>query len=75
MSLSLSGIGAVLRTDDEHTKIISVVPGGPADLTGQISSGDRIIGVGQKSADSMKDIVGWSLSDVVNLIRGEKGRL
>ena len=73
MSLSLSGIGAVLRTDDEHTKIISVVPGGPADLTGQISSGDRIIGVGQKTADSMKDIVGWSLSDVVNLIRGEKG--
>ena len=73
MSLSLSGIGAVLRTDEEHTKIISVVPGGPADLTGNISAGDRIVGVGQKTEESIKDIVGWRLSDVVNIIRGEKG--
>ncbi len=73
MSLSLSGIGAVLRTDEEHTKIISVVPGGPADLTGQVSSGDRIIGVGQKTPEAIVDVVGWRLSDVVNLIRGEKG--
>lgn len=73
MSLSLSGIGAVLRTDEEHTKIISVVPGGPADLTGQISAGDRIVGVGQKTENSIKDIVGWRLSDVVNIIRGKKG--
>lgn len=73
MSLSLSGIGAVLRTDEDHTKIVSVVPGGPADLTGQVSAGDRIIGVGQKTATSIKDIVGWRLSDVVNIIRGEKG--
>ncbi len=73
MSLSLSGIGAVLRTDEEHTKIISVVPGGPADLTGKISAGDRIIGVGQKTEKSIKDIVGWRLSDVVNIIRGKKG--
>lgn len=73
MSLSLSGIGAVLRSDEEHTKIISVVPGGPADLTGKISAGDRIIGVGQDTKDNMKDIVGWRLNDVVNIIRGKKG--
>lgn len=73
MSLSLSGIGAVLRKDEEHTKIISVVPGGPADLTGKLSAGDRIIGVGQESKDSVKDIIGWRLSDVVNIIRGKKG--
>jgi len=73
MSLSLSGIGAVLRTEEDNTKIVSVVPGGPADLTGQVSAGDLIIGVGQKTVDSMKDIVGWRLSDVVNIIRGEKG--
>ena len=73
MSLSLSGIGAVLRTEEDHTKIVSVVPGGPADLTGQISAGDSIIGVGQKNVESIKDIVGWRLSDVVNIIRGEKG--
>jgi carboxyl-terminal processing protease len=73
MSLSLSGIGAVLRTDEDHTKIISVVPGGPADLTGKISAGDRITGVGQENENSIKDIVGWRLSDVVNIIRGKKG--
>jgi len=73
MSLSLSGIGAVLRTEDEHTKIISVVPGGPADLTGKISRGDRIIGVGQGNKETIKDIVGWRLTDVVNIIRGKKG--
>lgn len=73
MSLSLSGIGAVLRSDEEHTKIISVVPGGPADLTGKISAGDRIIGVGQETKDAIVDIVGWRLSDVVNIIRGKKG--
>ncbi len=73
MSLSLSGIGAVLRKDEEHTKIISVVPGGPADLTGKISAGDRIIGVGQGSKEAIKDIIGWRLTDVVNIIRGKKG--
>ena len=73
MSLSLSGIGAVLRTDEDYTKIISVVPGGPADLSGKISAGDRIVGVGQKTKDSVKDIVGWRLTDVVNIIRGKKG--
>ena len=73
MSLSLSGIGAVLRTDEDHTKIVSVVPGGPAALTGQVSAGDLIVGVGQKTPESIKDIVGWRLSDVVNIIRGKKG--
>jgi len=73
MSLSLSGIGAVLRTEDEYTKIISVVPGGPADLTGKISRGDRIVGVGQDTKEAIKDIVGWRLTDVVNIIRGKKG--
>lgn len=73
MSLSLSGIGAVLRTDDENTKIISVVPGGPADLTGKVSAGDIIIGVGQETKEAVKDIVGWRLTDVVNIIRGKKG--
>ena len=73
MSLSLSGIGAVLRTDDENTKIISVVPGGPADLTGKVSAGDIIVGVGQGSKDKVKDIIGWRLTDVVNIIRGKKG--
>lgn len=72
MRLSLDGIGAVLRTDNEHTKIVSVVPGGPADRTHKLKAGDRIIGVGQGKRP-VEDVIGWRLSDVVNLIRGKKG--
>lgn len=72
MSLSLSGIGAVLRAEDEYIKIISVVPGGPAQLTGKIGPGDRVVAVAQ-GKEPAKDVVGWRLSDVVNLIRGKKG--
>ena len=30
MSLSLQGIGAVLQSEDENTKVVRLVPGGPA---------------------------------------------
>ena len=30
MSLKLSGIGALLGVEDDYTKIINLVPGGPA---------------------------------------------
>ncbi len=73
MRLSLDGIGAVLRTDKEHTKIVSVVPGGPADRTGKLKAGDRIIAIGQGKNGKMVDVIGWRLTDVVNIIRGEKG--
>src|SRR5690606_4999222 len=47
MRLSLEGIGAVLQRNDEYTVIRSIVPGGPADLSGQLKVGDRIVAVGQ----------------------------
>ncbi len=72
MSLSLEGIGAVLQMEDEITKVVRVVPGGPADKQGQLAPGDRILGVAQGD-DEMVDVVGWRLDDVVDLIRGEKG--
>lgn len=72
MSLSLEGIGAVLQMEDEITKVVRVVPGGPADKQGQLSPGDRITGVAQGD-EEMVDVVGWRLDDVVDLIRGEKG--
>ena len=73
MRLSLDGIGAVLRTDKEHTKVVSVVPGGPADMTGKLKAGDRIIAIAQGRSEKMVDVIGWRLSDVVNIIRGKKG--
>lgn len=72
MSLSLEGIGAVLQLEDEVTKVVRVVPGGPADKQGQLAPGDHIMGVAQDNGE-MVDVVGWRLDDVVDLIRGEKG--
>jgi carboxyl-terminal processing protease len=73
MSLSLEGIGAVLRNEDEYTSIVELVPAGPADKSGLIGPSDRIISVGQGNAGPLIDIVGWRLDDVVELIRGPKG--
>ncbi len=75
MRLSLQGIGAVLRSDDEYTVIQKVVPGGPADKSGQLHAGDRIVGVGQGEKGEMEDIIGWPLQDVVEIIRGKKDSL
>lgn len=72
MRLSLQGIGAVLRSDNEFTEVQSTVPGGPAERSGQLRGGDRIVGVGQGDDGTMEDVVGWRLQDVVDLIRGPK---
>jgi len=73
MRLSLQGIGAVLRSDNEYTLIQSTVPGGPAAGSGQLRPGDRIVGVAQGADGDMDDVIGWRLQDVVDKIRGPKG--
>jgi len=72
MSLSLEGIGAVLRTEDEYTEVVRLVTAGPAEKSGQIKPSDRIISVGQGETGKLIDVVGWRLDDVVELIRGPK---
>ncbi len=72
MRLSLEGIGAVLQRDDEFTLVRSIVPGGPAALSGKIKVGDRIVAVGQGKSGPMVEVVGWRVDDVVKLIRGPK---
>ncbi len=72
MSLSLEGIGAVLQQEDEYTKVVSLVPAGPADKAKQLKPNDKIIGVGQGDDGEIVDVVGWRLTDVVQLIRGKK---
>ena len=73
MRLSLEGIGAVLRADNEHTVVQKTITGGPAEQSGQIRAGDRIVGVAQGLDGAMEDVIGWRLQDVVDLIRGPKG--
>ncbi len=73
MSLSLEGIGALLRTDGEYTVVEKVILGGPADLSDLLHGSDRIVGIAQQSEKEFKDVVGWRLEEVVQLIRGAKG--
>tara|TARA_B100000809_G_scaffold124936_3_gene123182 strand:- start:15932 stop:18055 length:2124 start_codon:yes stop_codon:yes gene_type:complete len=72
MSLSLQGIGAVLRTEDDYTSVVRLVPAGPADKAGELKPSDRIVSVGQGERGKLIDVVGWRLDDVVELIRGPK---
>ncbi|MGA1802136.1 carboxy terminal-processing peptidase [Rhizobium sp. HT1-10] len=72
MKLSLVGIGAVLQERDDYTTIRELVPGGPAQLSGKLAVGDRIVGVGQGADGPIKEVVGTRLDEIVQMIRGAK---
>jgi carboxyl-terminal processing protease len=73
MKLSLIGIGASLRVQDGYCKIMELVPGGPAARSGQLKTGDRIVGAAQKPGDEFTDLVDLPLAQTVEFIRGQKG--
>lgn len=72
MSLSLVGIGAMLRAEDGAAKITSLIAGGPAEEDGRLKAGDKIVAVAQGDEEPVS-ILYWPLSKAVRLIRGEKG--
>jgi carboxyl-terminal processing protease len=73
MHNSLVGIGAVLTEEDGTCEIRELIVGGPARKGGELSAGDRIVGVAQGEAGEMVDVVGMRLRKIVQQIRGEKG--
>lgn len=72
LNLSLSGIGGSLEAADDGWRVSDLVPGGPADRSGLIHLGDRILAVAQGEAEA-EDVTDLPSSQVVNLIRGPKG--
>ena len=72
MNLTLCGVGAVLSMDDGALKINEVMPGGPMDRDGRIKEGDKIVGVGQGSAE-IEDIMWQPMHKSIRKIRGPKG--
>lgn len=70
MKLSLVGIGAVLAEKDDYVTVRELIAGGPAALSGQLQTGDRIVGVSQGPDGAVTDVLGWRLDDTVALIRG-----
>jgi carboxyl-terminal processing protease len=73
MKLQLVGIGAMLGTDDEdYCEVRELVPGGPADLGGQLKPKDRIVSVSQDGQEPV-DVIGMPVTKIVPMIRGDKG--
>ena len=72
MGGKLEGIGARLTTEEEMTKVISIIPGGPAWKGKELEVDDYITAVMQEGEDPV-NVVGMRLDDVVQMIRGNKG--
>lgn len=72
MKLSLVGIGAILSTEEDGNCVVrEIVPGGPADLSGQIKVNDKILAVKQTGAEPI-EVLGMKLRRVVDMVRGPK---
>jgi carboxyl-terminal processing protease len=72
ISNALVGIGAQLRDVDGYCVIERLIPGGPAEMTGTLHPGDKIVAVGQGETEPV-DVVGMKLRKIVQMIRGETG--
>lgn len=73
MSGSLEGIGARLQKDMDNIKVVELISGGPAWTDGRLEVGDVIKKVKQEDEKKAVSIVGMSITDAVELIRGPKG--
>lgn len=72
LSGSFDGIGAQLGYDEGNIKIVSVLPGGPAQKSQQVEVGDVVVRVAQ-GAETPVELAGFDVTDAVKLIRGKKG--
>lgn len=82
----LIGIGAALAVKNGFVEITSLVAGGPADQSGELKVGDRIIAIGVDDPPSIWGRIeilnmddsdnpenNYQLSDIIKQIRGEAG--
>ena len=72
MSLSLTGIGATLSSDDGLIKVVAIVPNGPADRQGELKVNDRIISAAEENGETT-DLVDMPVAKAVQYIRGPVG--
>lgn len=71
MSLSLTGIGATLSTDDGFIKVVDIVKGGPAARDGRLRVEDRITVAVQENLEAT-NLIDMPVSQAVRYIRGPK---
>ncbi|MCF6188253.1 MAG: S41 family peptidase, partial [Desulfobulbaceae bacterium] len=72
MSGSLEGIGALLREDDGHIKVVRIIPGSAAERQGQLQAEDIILAVAEKGGEPV-EISEMRIREAVSYIRGPKG--
>ncbi len=72
ISGTLEGIGARLSPEGEFTKVVSIIPGGPAWKQKELEANDLIVKVTQKGEEPV-DVTDMHIDDVVGMIRGKKG--
>lgn len=70
MRLSLEGIGATLSSEDGYTKVVQLVPDGPAAKDGRLQPEDKIIAVAQEG-EAPVDVIDMPLNNVVKMVRGK----
>ena len=63
------GIGAALSIQNGYAVVNQLIPGTPAELSGQIHPGDRIVALAQGDG-SFVDARGLPLKDIVDMVRG-----
>ena len=71
MSGKFYGIGAQLKEEESKIKIASLISGGPAWKSGQMSVNDEIIKIAQGTGEPV-DVTGYAVTDAVKLIRGSE---
>ncbi|MFM2360316.1 MAG: hypothetical protein RLY16_2309, partial [Bacteroidota bacterium] len=69
MSGKFYGIGAQLKEEESKIKISSLVTGGPAWKSGELSVNDEIVKIAQGAGEPV-DVTGYAVTDAVKLIRG-----
>jgi len=71
-SVAPVGIGTALRMEDGYAVINQLLPGTPAESSGQLHTGDRILALAQGD-NNFIDAHGITLKDLVDMIRGAPG--
>jgi hypothetical protein len=66
------GIGAAIMMQDGYPAIGGLVKGGPAELSGQLHQGDRILALAQGDS-AFIDARDIKLAEIVKMIRGDAG--
>jgi hypothetical protein len=73
-SIATVGIGTELRMQDGYPVVNGLVPGAPAELSGQLHVGDRIVALAQGNG-LFVDLRDLPLQDIVQTIRGAPNTL